>query len=150
HQSGIIHRDLKPDNIFLVEGEDDEPVAKVLDFGIAKATDEFAVSLASKTRTGALLGTPFYMSPEQAQGSMVIDFRSDLWSLAVIAFEALVGRRPFESEALGDLLLKICALPLPVPSRLASVPAGFDAWFAKAANRDPSQRFGTATEMAKA
>ena len=150
-QAGIIHRDLKPDNVFLVEGDDEEPIAKVLDFGIAKAEGELGgVSLASKTRTGALLGTPFYMSPEQAQGTTVIDFRSDLWSLAVITFEALLGRRPFESEALGDLLLKICAQPLPVPSKIGPVPAGFDAWFAKACHRDPLQRFENATEMARA
>jgi hypothetical protein len=150
HQAGIIHRDLKPDNIFLVEGEEDEAIAKVLDFGIAKAAGELGVALESKTRTGALLGTPFYMSPEQAQGTSVLDFRSDLWSLAVITFEALLGKRPFESEALGDLLLKICANPLPVPSKLGPVPAGFDAWFAKACNREPSQRFESAAEMAKA
>src|SRR5260221_12600934 len=90
------------------------------------------------------------MSRDQAQATMEVDYRSDLWALAVITFEALIGRRPFDSEALGDLLLKICALPLPVPSKLGSVPAGFDAWFAKAASRDASKRFGTATEMAKA
>jgi serine/threonine-protein kinase len=150
HQVGIIHRDLKPDNIFLVDSEDDELIVKVLDFGIAKASGELAVNAASKTRTGALLGTPFYMSPEQAQGTVEIDYRSDLWSLGVIVYEAMLGKRPFESEALGDLLLKICVLPLPVPSRVGRVPAGFDAWFAKAANREPSQRFTTANEMAKA
>jgi serine/threonine-protein kinase len=150
HQAGIVHRDLKPDNIFLVDVEDDEPLAKVLDFGIAKASGELAVSLASKTRTGALLGTPFYMSPEQAQGTMEVDFRSDLWALGVITFEALVGKRPFESEALGDLLLKICVLPIPVPSKHGAVPAGFDAWFARAVAREPSQRFGSASEMARA
>ncbi|HEX4335409.1 MAG TPA: serine/threonine-protein kinase [Polyangiaceae bacterium] len=150
HQAGIIHRDLKPDNIFLVDGDDEEPIAKVLDFGIAKAKHELAVNAASKTRTGALLGTPFYMSPEQAQGTVEVDYRTDLWSLGVITYEAMLGKRPFESEALGDLLLKICVLPLPVPSRIGKVPAGFDAWFAKAAHRDPVHRFATASEMAKA
>ncbi len=150
HQAGITHRDLKPDNIFLVETDDDDPVAKVLDFGIAKAKNELAVNAASKTRTGALLGTPFYMSPEQAQGTVEVDYRTDLWALAVITYEALLGKRPFESEALGDLLLKICVLPLPVPSKMGSVPAGFDTWFAKAANRDAAQRFTTAGDMAKA
>ncbi len=150
HQAGIIHRDLKPDNVFLVDTDDDEPVAKVLDFGIAKANGDLAVNAASKTRTGALLGTPFYMSPEQAQGTMEVDHRSDLWALAVITYEALLGKRPFESEALGDLLLKICVLPLPVPSKVGAVPAGFDAWFAKAANRDPAKRFTSGSEMARA
>ena len=94
------------------------------------------------------------MSPEQAQGvPRLVDYRTDLyWALAVITFEALTGyQSEFDSEALGDLLLRICAEPMPVPSGGVrhAVPAGFDAWFAKAANRDPSQRFGTATEMAK-
>jgi serine/threonine-protein kinase len=150
HQAGIIHRDLKPDNVFLVETDDDEPVAKVLDFGIAKANGDLALNAASKTRTGALLGTPFYMSPEQAQGTVEVDYRTDLWALAVITYEALLGKRPFESEALGDLLLKICVLPVPIPSKVGNVPPGFDAWFAKAASRDPAQRFTSAGEMARA
>jgi serine/threonine-protein kinase len=151
HQAGIVHRDLKPDNIFLVEGDDDEFTAKVLDFGIAKATAGVGGSLTgSKTRTGALLGTPYYMSPEQAQGTKVIDFRTDLWALGVITYEALLGKRPFDSEALGDLLLKICATPAPIPSQQGTVPPGFDAWFLKATTRDPDGRFQTAADMAKA
>jgi serine/threonine protein kinase len=150
HQEGIIHRDLKPDNIFLVDSDGDDFTAKVLDFGIAKATSILGVSTGSKTRTGALLGTPYYMSPEQAQGIKEVDFRTDLWALAVITFECVTGKRPFESEALGDLLLKICASPMPVPSQVATVPPGFDEWFAKAANRDREQRFSSAGEMARA
>jgi serine/threonine protein kinase len=70
--------------------------------------------------------------------------------LAVITFECITGKRPFESEALGDLLLKICASPMPVPSQVATVPPGFDEWFAKAANREREQRFSSAGEMARA
>lgn len=151
HQAGIVHRDLKPDNIFLVETDEDEFTAKVLDFGIAKSTKPFGTaSTGSKTRTGALLGTPYYMSPEQAQGTKVIDFRTDLWALAVITYECLAGKRPFDSEALGDLLLKICAAPPPVPSENGITLPGFDSWFAKATRRDPDERFQTAGEMAKA
>jgi serine/threonine-protein kinase len=151
HQAGIVHRDLKPDNIFLVETEEDDFTAKVLDFGIAKASANFGgVSTGSKTRTGALLGTPYYMSPEQAQGTKVIDFRTDLWALAVITYECLAGKRPFDSEALGDLLLKICAAPPPIPSQNGISLPGFDAWFAKATRREPNERFQTASEMSKA
>ncbi|MEO7110319.1 MAG: serine/threonine-protein kinase [Polyangiaceae bacterium] len=144
HALGIVHRDLKPDNIFLVR-DDDREIAKVLDFGIAKRQDTVD---GSNTRTGAMLGTPYYMSPEQAQGIKSVDFRSDLWSLAVIAYQAITGQLPFQSEALGDLLVKIIVHPIPTPSQVAQVPPGFDAWFAKATQRDPAGRFQSAKEFA--
>jgi serine/threonine-protein kinase len=151
HQLGIVHRDLKPDNIFLCHGDEDEFTAKMLDFGIAKSTNPLAGSASdSKTRTGALMGTPYYMSPEQIQGTKNVDFRADLWALGVIVFECLTGFRPFDDEALGALLLKICSGPIPVPSQYGSVPDGFDAWFGRAVHRNPSERFGSVTEMAKA
>jgi serine/threonine protein kinase len=144
HAQGIVHRDLKPDNIFLVK-DDDREITKVLDFGIAKTvTNELG---GSGTKTGAMLGTPYYMSPEQAQGTKTVDFRSDLWSLAVIAYQCLTGALPFESEALGDLLVKIIISPVPVPSQIAPVPAGFDKWWAKAASRDPADRYQSAKEF---
>jgi serine/threonine-protein kinase len=146
HAVGIVHRDLKPDNIFLVR-DDDREIAKVLDFGIAKAAG--GVIDGSATKTGAMLGTPYYMSPEQAQGTKAVDHRSDLWSLAVIVFQALTGKLPFESEALGDLLVKIIVTPLPVPSQMAGgLPPSFDAWWARASQRDPAQRFQSAKELA--
>jgi serine/threonine protein kinase len=146
HGLGIVHRDLKPDNIFLVR-DDDREIAKVLDFGIAKTNVEL---VSGATKTGAMLGTPYYMSPEQAQGTKSLDLRSDLWSLAVIVFECVTGVRPFESEALGDLLMRIMVAPLPVPSQVAQVPPGFDAWWTKAAMRDPAQRYQSAKELAEA
>jgi serine/threonine-protein kinase len=144
HSNGIVHRDLKPDNIYLVR-DDDREIAKVLDFGIAKH-DQHTVS-GSNTKTGAMLGTPYYMSPEQAQGTKSVDFRSDLWSLAIIVYQCITGQLPFESEALGDLLVKIIVNPLPVPSLVADVPVGFDAWWARAASREPSGRFASAKEF---
>jgi hypothetical protein len=148
HEAGVVHRDLKPDNIFLCHN-DDEEVAKVLDFGIAKSSSgAFGVPTGSATRTGAILGTPYYMSPEQAEGTKLVDHRTDIWALGVIAYECLVGQRPFESEALGGLLLAICTRPLPIPSQFADVPAGFDAWFAKACARELSERFQSAREAA--
>jgi serine/threonine protein kinase len=148
HETGIVHRDLKPDNIYLVKNDDDE-IAKVLDFGIAKATNP-ALGSSSQTRTGAILGTPYYMSPEQAEGNRSIDHRTDLWSLAVIAFECVTGRKPFQSEALGDLILQICVKPIKKPSAFESVPPAFDEWFAKATQRDPAQRFQSARELTTA
>jgi serine/threonine-protein kinase len=146
HAAGIVHRDLKPDNIFLVT-DDDRQLVKILDFGVAKQTSQ-AID-GSNTKTGAMLGTPYYMSPEQAQGIKSVDARSDLWSLAVIVYQCITGRLPFESEALGDLLVKIIVQPVPVPSQVASVPPAFDRWWAKAAERNPDHRFATAKEFAQ-
>jgi serine/threonine-protein kinase len=147
HELSIVHRDLKPDNIFLVKNDEIE-VTKVLDFGIAKATPGIGVASGSETRTGAILGTPHYMSPEQAEGTKLVDHRTDLWALGVIAFECLLGRRPFDSDALGSLLLAICTRPIPVPSAWGLNLPGFDAWFAKACARELPERFQSARELA--
>jgi serine/threonine-protein kinase len=147
HEAGIVHRDLKPDNVFLVRN-DDEELAKVLDFGIAKTQKQLPVG--KGTQTGAMIGTPFYMSPEQAEGKKAVDARTDLWALGVIAFECLCGARPFGGESLGEIVLQICARPIPVPSEVADVPPGFDAWFARATEREAAARFQSAKELADA
>lgn len=149
HECNIVHRDLKPDNVFLVRNEDEE-VAKVLDFGVAKIQNPEWVEISTQTRTGSLVGTPHYMSPEQVQGNKTVDFRSDLWSLAVMAFEMFTGERPFVGNALGDLVLQICVRDITPPSHLAPVPVGFDEWFFKAAERDPDSRFQSARDLAQA
>jgi eukaryotic-like serine/threonine-protein kinase len=149
HEAGIVHRDLKPENVFLIRNEDEE-IAKVLDFGVAKVSVSELGQEGTRTRTGSILGTPYYMSPEQAQGNKAVDTRSDLWSLGVIAFECLTGKRPFYSEGLGDLVLQICIREIPVPSEYGSVPIGFDAWFARACARDPDARFQSARELTDA
>lgn len=146
HEAGIVHRDLKPDNIFICA---DEPeFAKVLDFGVAKVTSgELSGAAGTRTQTGMMIGTPYYMSPEQTQAKEV-DARADLWAIAVIAYECLVGRRPFVGDSFGELVLAICTAPVPVPSQNATVPAGFDEWFVKGTQRDRARRFGSAREMA--
>lgn len=153
HEGGIIHRDLKPENIYITRSpDDDDEVAKVLDFGIAKIRNPNQdPGLSSSTKTGAVLGTPYYMSPEQARGLRTIDHRSDLWSLGVIAYKCVTGVLPFEGESLGDLLVKICTSPVPVPSHaLPGLPPAFDAWFARALDRDPARRFQNAQELSEA
>jgi serine/threonine protein kinase len=147
HAFGIVHRDLKPENVFLVQGDDGE-VAKVVDFGIAKHD---AYSLRDKTtKTGSFLGTPFYVSPEQARGKPT-DHRSDLWSLAVIVFQCMTGRPPFESEALGELMGLILYEDLPKPSLVRpGISEAFDAWWERAAKRDRDERFQSAREFADA
>jgi eukaryotic-like serine/threonine-protein kinase len=151
HEAGIVHRDLKPENVFLVFDEDDgSDIVKVVDFGIAKFTDK-SLGVSSSTRTGSVLGTPYYMSPEQARGLRSVDYRSDLWSVGVIAYRCVVGRLPFEGEAVGDLLVKICTAPLPVPSQWTpGLTPAFDAWFMRALAREPAERFKTALDLADA
>jgi len=146
HAQGIVHRDLKPANLFLTE--DDAPFfVKVLDFGIAKALrgSDLDISVLL-TQQGALLGTPLYMSPEQTRGQPV-DARSDLWSMAIITFEALTGRLPYTAQTLPDLLRAICTDPMVVPSKIAPVPPGFDTWFTRATARDPAQRFSDVSSL---
>ncbi|MBW2523272.1 MAG: serine/threonine protein kinase, partial [Deltaproteobacteria bacterium] len=106
HAKGIVHRDLKPDNIFLAEEADGEVVPKVLDFGIAKVIDPTTIAAetqGSQTNTGSILGTPHYMSFEQAMSEKDIDHRADIWALGVMLFEVLTGRRPLEFDNLGQM-----------------------------------------------
>ncbi len=141
HEVGIVHRDLKPENIFLVrDEEDDTDIAKVVDFGIAKFTETSDPT--SSTRTGAVLGTPQYMSPEQARGLKTVDSRTDLWSLGVIVYLCMTGTMPFKGEAVGDLLVNICTMDPAPPSTLSgNLPVGFDTWIKKALAREPTDRF---------
>jgi serine/threonine protein kinase len=143
HQHGIVHRDLKPDNVWLCSGN--RVFVKVRDFGVAKVGLGTATL---RTATGSLVGTPNYMSPEQARGNRNVDHRSDLWSLAVITLECLTGRRPFESAGLGDLLIQIVASPIPRLSEFApELPPGLQHWVDKALERDPDQRFQSAAAL---
>jgi eukaryotic-like serine/threonine-protein kinase len=145
HSADIVHRDLKPDNIFLVR-EDDQELVKVLDFGIAKTPQSQFGGM--ETRTGVTMGTPYYMSPEQVEGKRAVDFRTDLWAMSVIASECMTGVRPFDGSTFGELLLNICARPIPAPSSQGLHLPGFDDWFAKATNRDAEQRFASAQDLA--
>ena len=114
HARGIVHRDLKPDNIYLVAGEGGNVVVKVLDFGIAKltATEGDAADTGSLTGTGSFLGTPWYMSPEQLCGESNIDARADVWSLGVILYECLTGRRPVDSANAAELVARVLRDPI--------------------------------------
>ena len=146
HAAGIIHRDLKPPNVFLAQCDGVE-IVKVLDFGIAKLLSA-PRDAKLQTQSGFVVGTPAYMSPEQVLGKD-LGVASDLWQMGIIAFECLTGHRPFDGETLGQLFVMICSAPLPLPSRVARVPAGFDAWFMRAAARNPAERFRGATELAE-
>ncbi len=124
HARGIIHRDLKPENIFLCKSRAGVDV-RVLDFGIAKltATEGEAARTAGLTATGAMLGTPYYMSPEQVFAEKNIDHRSDIWSLGVILYECLSGRRPVTGDSMGAILQVIMTgIPEPLRTLVPSLP----------------------------
>jgi hypothetical protein len=150
HTLGMVHRDLKPENVFLTVSPDgDGEIAKVLDFGIVKLRGQEGIG--SSTRTGAVLGTPLYMSPEQARGLKSVDHRTDLYSLGMVTYAMLTGHPAFTGESLGDLLVAICTEPLPVLRQTAHwLPPPMDGWFQRACAREPAERFSTAEEMTTA
>jgi serine/threonine-protein kinase len=146
HEQGIVHRDIKPENIFLLAGYDDIFV-KVLDFGIAKNVEQQG----GLTATGVMIGTPAYASPEQLQDAKHVDERTDLWSMGVVAYEALTGRLPFEGANLVRLVLAVREGKFVPPSTLrADLPAVVDRWFERALALEPEARFASAREMADA
>jgi serine/threonine protein kinase len=147
HEAGIIHRDLKPQNIFLAR-QDGEQVAKILDFGVAKMRASFA---GFETRVGTVLGSPNYMAPEQARSAPQIDHRADVWSLGAIAFRAVTGKMAFPGEIAGAVIIKICAEPPPMPSKIrGDLPREMDAFFTKVFQRNPDDRYQSAREAAEA
>ncbi len=147
HGMGVVHRDIKPDNIFLIK-TGYEIFAKVLDFGVAKQTqlpDQHAM-----TTTGAMVGTPFYMSPELIQSAKTADGRADIWALGVVAYEAITGRVPFLGETLGSLCIAIATTDFVPPSqKRAGLPKALDQWFARVFARDPAYRFESAKALAE-
>jgi serine/threonine protein kinase len=148
HERGVIHRDVKPANIFLADVGAGEAFVKVLDFGIAKAIGHDSMDA---TTAGVMIGTPYYMSPEQILGLKTIGHQADLWSLGVVSFEALTGRLPFTGETIPSVSMKICHGAIPRPSDVnPRLPPFVDTWFARACSRDPEQRFRNALEMADA
>jgi len=161
HDRGIVHRDIKPNNIFLCDVDrSGEIFVKLLDFGIAKGLDgatlpagmpSAAGRLDGNTKTGSMIGTPYYMSPEQLTGAKEIDYRTDLWSVGVVAFEALTGAKPFDADTIGGIAVKVHSEPRPkITSLRPDLPPSVDAWFERACARSPRDRFASAKEMADA
>lgn len=142
HRAGIVHRDIKPSNLFLAQ-HGGETVLKMLDFGIAKVPAEGGQT----TSVGLILGSPAYMSPEQARGH-AIDARSDLWSLAAVFYRMITGHAPFEGASPGDILVRVCTEDVPPPSeRLPALGEATDAFFGRALARDPERRFASVDEL---
>ena len=113
HEAGIVHRDLKPENIFLTRMGDRADFVKILDFGISKVVGARAQDLQKLTATGMVLGTPYYMAPEQAAGEQELDVRVDIYAVGVLLFELLVGRPPYEADSYNGLIVKIVNDPVP-------------------------------------
>jgi len=156
HELGIVHRDIKPENILLIAQPDGSDLVKVLDFGIARVNGELADVAAghTPTRTGIILGTPQYVSPEQAKGvRSALDGRSDLYSLGVVLYEMLTGDLPFHADNPFDLLLQHIQAT-PTAPHLANQHAGISPVMSelvmKALEKDPYKRFQSASEMAEA
>ena len=146
HGLGIVHRDLKPANMYVLKREDGTPLVKVLDFGIAKLTDDAAREL---TVAGQIFGTPWFMAPEQARGDLgKVGPATDRWALGLIAYQLLTGRNYWTADGMAALVAQICYEPMPPPTQTAPhLGPLFDMWFARACNRDPSQRFASSKEM---
>jgi serine/threonine-protein kinase len=146
HERGVVHRDLKPENIFLAR-TDDGVVPKVLDFGISKVkTDNLRATV-----TGAVFGTPGYMSPEQVHSFAEADARSDVWALGVMLYELLAGRIPFEAQEPNALMVEVCTRsPLPLAEAAPEVPADLTAIVDRCLAKSPDDRFDDAGALAKA
>ena len=152
HEKGIVHRDLKPDNIFVTRprGTDGTPVVKVLDFGISKF-DRSLTADSGSTNEGSVMGTPYYMSWEQLNGDKDIDRRTDVYSLGIILYECIGGRRPYEAAALAQLaILAHESNPTPLSDLAPNIPPRLAEVVRKAMARDRDERFATAADLAAA
>lgn len=146
HDLGIVHRDLKPDNVFLEGGlpARARPVAKLLDFGISRGLH----AEARMTLSGVTLGTPEYISPEQARGEADVDHRTDLWSLGVVLYESLTGQLPFPTGNLHALLVAILrSQPVAPSEHVPTIPPALDELILTALEKRPADRFASAAEM---
>ena len=143
HARGVVHRDLKPENVFLAH-KGDKVVAKLLDFGISKAIDDETLSL---TKTGMVVGTPYYLAPEQARGEAV-DGRCDVWAMGVLLYEALTGRLPYRENNYNKLLVSILTTRPIAPRELRpAIPAAIEELILGAMAHDPAARFESGRAM---
>jgi eukaryotic-like serine/threonine-protein kinase len=153
HTRGIVHRDLKPENIFLSTQGGIKDFPKVLDFGLAKVTEqEMRPGSIVLTQEGMVFGTPEFMSPEQAQGK-TLDARSDIYSLAVILYEVLTGKLPFEAKTPMEYIQHhVMSRPIPLHERVpgSSFPTGLSEVIAKALSKEPGERYQSASDFASA
>src|SRR5262245_22581783 len=152
HGAGIIHRDLKPDNVYLLKSRGGQAdFVKLLDFGISKFSALSGESGFSMTRTGAVMGTPYYMSPEQAKGAKGMDHRADLYAVGVILYECVTRRVPFNADTFNELLFKIVLeTPQPVEQVVPDSDPEFNKIIQRGMAREPGHRYQTAREFQQA
>ncbi len=150
HGLGIVHRDLKPANLFCIRRADGTRSVKVLDFGISKFMSGHSSTPAiAMTRTSAVMGTPYYMSPEQMESSRVVDGRTDIWALGVVLFELLSGRVPFLGDTLPEVCMKIATqIPPPLRTLRGDIPDEIDAAIRRCLEKDRRRRYNTVAELA--
>jgi serine/threonine-protein kinase len=152
HAAGIVHRDLKPANLFVARRADRSRLLKVLDFGISKSMMEsHHPGDMSLTKTGVIIGSPLYMSPEQMRSTKDADTLSDIWALGAILFQLVTGRPPYEGETIPELCAKLFSEDAPPPSTVrAGLPGSLDAVIHRALARDPARRYQSVAELGAA
>jgi len=151
HVAGIIHRDLKPDNVFLVDCDDELPFIKLLDFGVSKIARSEEVPLRTLTRQGTVVGTPFYMSPEQAQAFADVDCRTDIYSVGAILYECLSGRPPHDGKSYEQVIVNICMKdPVDIRQHNPDVSEELAEVLSTALRRERGERFKNAKAMLEA
>jgi tRNA A-37 threonylcarbamoyl transferase component Bud32 len=151
HACGIVHRDLKPANLFLVRREDGGTTLKVLDFGVSKLQEAAAREDAALTGLNMMVGSVYYMAPEQMENGRDSDARADIWSLGVILYEALAGVRPFAGETIAEVCTQVMlSPPVPLEQRRPDLPAALCEVVARCLSKDRALRFATAEALREA
>jgi serine/threonine-protein kinase len=148
HSLGIVHRDLKPSNLFCIRRSDGLLAIKVLDFGISKISAGVFGPAMDMTQTGAVMGSPLYMSPEQMRSARSVDARSDIWAIGVILYELLAGRLPFRGETLPEVCMSISTQPTPsIRAVRPDVPPGLEMVIATCLKKDRRDRYSNVAEL---
>ena len=152
HGLGIVHRDLKPANLYCVRGSDGQASIKVLDFGISKVLDDGGLhALGEMTKSSIVVGSPFYMSPEQMQAPRTVDARTDIWSIGVILHELLAGSVPFPGETLPQISVRVARSPPPSLRLVRSeVPPGLESVIARCLEKSAKKRYKSIADLAAA
>jgi serine/threonine-protein kinase len=148
HAKGLVHRDVKPDNVFIANDTEGQLQPKLVDFGIVKA--EQTTGNSQLTQVGAVIGSPDYMSPEQARGLDRIDLRSDVWSFAIVLYETILGETPFVAENYNALLRLIVESPAPSLLERSAADAELSGIVERGMSKDPNDRFTSMGQMGRA